>query len=717
MESHIYNANKLGMKYIHFTDHDTRTGRKQVPVNFFDFSRELLKYEDAKGHYVCWEPIGEAKCSFVNGELLLFSDKDTAGITFVTSGKRHTCALLSEVMLTLGLKYECHENGRIIIDVKLSQRPPEHKEAHYKYIIGSLSEKCPDYTFEVPLATREDGIYRLDLTKDIGAAEEIGGLDNVFSTVSIIVEGGARIYLWRFEIDNKYGFDDVIVRQRALADKIGEKYGVKPFVTTEISGAGQHKNCFSSKVPVINYAEKNYKVTEQEAVEHILSHGGIFSYNHPFESEKYKRREFTREEIDEIIEYETDRLARNRVFGATLMEVGFPEGRAQFSLADHLRLWDNLSERGVLITGDGDSDSHFSNRSWFDSNNFATYIAADELMPFPISEETFIRSMKEGNLYMGDPVFLSGEVSFECEGRPMGAVIRGDKDCYELSVKLGSLKAGSRVKAVINGEYVCEDIVESDSDYIKTYTLKPQKVIDFSRIELYNSEGRCIMLTNPIYFVRNDYKGDIPTERAGYLYSERQNKDLAVMTKTYEDVIELPEWLGHTEGKTILHIGDTEYYRYSFYRRLIKAVKPDIIIHTGDMADEVKVGRMSETVEEYIFKIKYLAEILRASSAELIIVPGNNDLPEEIKKILPEAKLLKVNSIVELDGAECRVGHQVMKMSFDKRWSFYGHGFTGESWNYEDNDPDKECRFNACLGAFIVSIKEGKYFKVPLPKK
>jgi len=37
------------------------------------------------------------------------------------------------------------------------------------------------------------------------------------------------------------------------------------------------------------------------------------------------------------------------------------------------------------------------------------------------------------------------------------------------------------------------------------------------RAEMYNADGRCIMLTNPIYFVRTaEFEGEIPPER---LYS------------------------------------------------------------------------------------------------------------------------------------------------------------------------------------------------------
>ncbi len=414
------------------------------------------------------------------------------------------------------------------------------------------------HTVEVPLNCRDDGIYKLMLTEDISKFEEIGALDNVFSTLNIIVENNAQIKLNCFQIENKYGFQDCIIRQRNLADRIGAKYGVKPFVTTEISGAGQHKNCFSTCVPVINYEKRNYKVSEEEAVEHIISHGGFFSYNHPFESEKYKREEFTKQQIDEIISYETERLAENRVFGATLMEVGFPEGRAQFSLFDHLRLWNNLSIRGVFITGDGDSDSHYSNRSWFDQNNFATWIAADDSISYPIPEEVFIRSMKEGNVYMGDPVFLKGDINFTSGDNPIGSVIRTDKASEFLKVNIRDIKLGSIVKIVVNGELLIEETVDNDGEYNKEYEISIGEGVTFSRIEMYNYCGRCILLTNPIYFVKSDYKGYIPTERARYEGSERQKQDLSVMTAEYNDEIILPWWLGKTKGKTVLHIGDTE---------------------------------------------------------------------------------------------------------------------------------------------------------------
>ena len=156
-------------------------------------------------------------------------------------------------------------------------------------------------------------------------------------------------------------------------------------------------------------------MSEEEASQYLQSYGAVFSYNHPFEADRYKRREFSREQIEQIIASETENLAKNRIYGAACIEVGFPEGRGVFTLCDYLRLWDNLSLLGVFVTGDGDSDSHYSDRSWFDKNNFATWIGVDDSLKFPISEEAFNESLVSGNCYMGDPARLMGEVAF-CSG-------------------------------------------------------------------------------------------------------------------------------------------------------------------------------------------------------------------------------------------------------------------------------------------------------------
>ena len=179
----------------------------------------------------------------------------------------------------------------------------------------------------------------------------------------------------------------------------------------------------------------------------------------------------------------------------------------------------------------------------------------------------------------------------------------------------------------------------------------------------------------------------------------------------------IPEGVSSIKGQKLLHIGDTESRLYPYYKKLIEEVKPDIILHTGDFADEVKVGRIPEARYEYLIKLEWFSDMLNKSGARLIIVPGNNDLEDEIKKLMPSAEVYPINTAININGVDCKIGHQVLKMTFDKEWSFYGHGYTGEEWQYAKNTANGEKRFNVCADSYIVSLEERKFYRIPDPRR
>ena len=195
----------------------------------------------------------------------------------------------------------------------------------------------------------------------------------------------------------------------------------------------------------------------------------------------------------------------------------------------------------------------------------------------------------------------------------------------------------------------------------------------------------------------------------------RESVDAAYFAKPWEGPVEAPDLSGF-EHK-LLHIGDTDSDCYPYYRALIDRVKPDIILHTGDMADEVKVGRIPGTRYEYLSKIRVLLDILHQSGAEVMIVPGNNDLREEIVRMAPEARVYPANERVVIHGVPCRVGHEVMDMTFDLPYAFYGHGFTGETWAYEKNKDADFRRFNVVWSAYVLDVKNGKDVRIFTPDR
>lgn len=210
----------------------------------------------------------------------------------------------------------------------------------------------------------------------------------------------------------------------------------------------------------------------------------------------------------------------------------------------------------------------------------------------------------------------------------------------------------------------------------------------------------------------------MPYEMTTSNFLKMSDMDKEIMYAEYTGEIELPRWVSAGEGNLLLHISDTPSRHYPYYRELIKRVAPKVLIHTGDMADEVKVGRIEGVREEYLAKMSVMCEIIRSSMAErAIIVPGNNDLYDEIVARAGSREVYRENKVVEIAGRECRLGHSVRHITFDKEWSFYGHGFTGETWAYESNRVGGECRFNACFGSTVINLDTGEFYQIELPEK
>ena len=181
--------------------------------------------------------------------------------------------------------------------------------------------------------------------------------------------------------------------------------------------------------------------------------------------------------------------------------------------------------------------------------------------------------------------------------------------------------------------------------------------------------------------------------------------------------VSVPKEITESKACKLLHIGDTHSEAYPFYEELIQKVRPDIIIHTGDFVDEVKVGRMINTEEEYSTGLRKIAEILRNSGAAAIYaVPGNNDIPELIKEYLPFAQYVEPNSQITICDITCTLGHECYNTTKESQWSFYGHGLSGETWKPEMNtDLNRICRFNVTWGPKVFLLPEKRMFSFREP--
>lgn len=79
---------------------------------------------------------------------------------------------------------------------------------------------------------------------------------------------------------------------------------------------------------------------------------------------------------------------------------------------------------------------------------------------------------------------------------------------------------------------------------------------------------------------------------------------------------------GH--GK-LLHISDTPSGIYGYLSRLLKRVNPSVVVHTGDLADDIKLELYPGEREHYRATVKKLLNILQAPHRKVVLSLGNQD--------------------------------------------------------------------------------------------
>ena len=160
----------------------------------------------------------------------------------------------------------------------------------------------------------------------------------------------------------------------------------------------------------------------------------------------------------------------------------------------------------------------------------------------------------------------------------------------------------------------------------------------------------------------------------------------------------------NSEETLIMHVGDTPESVYRFIGELIDEYRPDVIIHTGDLVDNVKLERRPDLRPAYEAGLRKLARILKGSGAELYIVPGNEDDPELVKRFF-EGNVVEPGSIVEIAGRTFALGHtpeDVMNLKAD--FKLHGHNFKGVPGG-----------LNAVLGVNFIFLPSGRVIKIDYP--
>jgi len=182
--------------------------------------------------------------------------------------------------------------------------------------------------------------------------------------------------------------------------------------------------------------------------------------------------------------------------------------------------------------------------------------------------------------------------------------------------------------------------------------------------------------------------------------------------------IKLPEGLDGEEGIRLLHIGDTPSMYYHRLRALIREVNPDIIIHTGDTADEVKVGSIpgGPLEEEYTDRIAAVLDILSASGAKVYWTAGNNDLADKVAELAPGIEIVATDTVLTIGGQRICLAHNRQHFTKDADIYLYGHSTRYELWSRVRNTPESAVWYlNALWADSVIVLPKRKLYTIERP--
>ena len=136
--------------------------------------------------------------------------------------------------------------------------------------------------------------------------------------------------------------------------------------------------------------------------------------------------------------------------------------------------------------------------------------------------------------------------------------------------------------------------------------------------------------------------------------------------------IYVPEELKDMSVK-IMHISDTPSMIYRDIIRLVKTVRPNVLIHTGDIADEVKLEMLPYHVQKYKARANHLLKAVSPYIKDRMIVTlGNHDCKEALHP-LPKLEVYEGSHALDICGIMVSVSHYYDQLYEGSEYYMYGH--------------------------------------------
>lgn len=151
----------------------------------------------------------------------------------------------------------------------------------------------------------------------------------------------------------------------------------------------------------------------------------------------------------------------------------------------------------------------------------------------------------------------------------------------------------------------------------------------------------------------------------------------------------------------LLHISDTPSQFYPELKRILRDLEPDYIIHTGDLADNIKIGLYQSSFHRYKHEVRILLKILQESKARKIVLSlGNHDDYDFVRKHSGRLMVFEGPGKLEFEGVKVAFSHyysDLKELPADIR--LYGHDLDSV-----DDDKATERDLNGIVSMSLIDL-------------
>lgn len=170
------------------------------------------------------------------------------------------------------------------------------------------------------------------------------------------------------------------------------------------------------------------------------------------------------------------------------------------------------------------------------------------------------------------------------------------------------------------------------------------------------------------------------------------------------------ELLENLKGPILLHISDTPVDIYKYIFRIVEKLKPQIIVHTGDLVDNIKLEKYKDKIIQYHKGVAKLIEGLEKNEeTKIYYALGNHDEYEIISKLTRRGIILE-EGLITIDNYNIKICHYYKKCKDNVDFSLYGHSFAPRHYIEENT-----LGLNGILNINVIDLSSGEIYHLDYP--